>query len=681
MSFQLLRTAYDVGMFALLHERPGLRAFEIAEGLGLREYPTRILLLGLVPLRLVERIDDRYYNDPLLSGLLSGELGDGGLGKIIAYFQHVINPAVLHLEESVRQGRPAGLHRLFGEDAKSFYEALGRDQEYAAWFDAAMRADTELNRDRVAESPVFAGRRRLLDVGGGTGELAIAVAARHPALRITVVDFPAVAARATERFRVEGLEGRLDAIGMDLHEQDLPPGYDGVLFAHFLDIFSPERVRRLLERAFDALPEDGVVAVFGSVMNDDETGPLTYGVLSSYFLCLAGGEGRFYTARQTADAMRDVGFVDVEETPLPRSEVLLHGVKRRAPPNVTRALAEPSKLAALVRLGRPRFLVYSLLLYGLGSAAVVYEGRALDLARWIHGQAFVWCAHLMTHYCNEYFDLAADSANRAPTRWTGGSRVLVDGHLEPATSLAAAFVLLFAALALALEMPDAGTRWLALLTLGLAWFYTAPPLSLNYRGLGEITVAAVLNLAVPLLAYSLQRGGVSASAALLGAVLPIFVAQAARMLVMNLSDYEGDRRTGKRTLAVALGPRRARRAIALGQLVTYGSILALTAARLLPVAAGAAMLLTLPISAWQTWRIEGALRDPVQANSVAFWASTHVALLAAAATFGLLVATVASAPAVSGALRASLVLSAAILVVFGALLALQLRHDLVGEER
>src|SRR5579863_5386928 len=50
LSFQILRTAYGVGLFALLHRAPGLRAGEIAARLGLGAHPTEILLLGLVPM-------------------------------------------------------------------------------------------------------------------------------------------------------------------------------------------------------------------------------------------------------------------------------------------------------------------------------------------------------------------------------------------------------------------------------------------------------------------------------------------------------------------------------------------------------------------------------------------------------------------------------------------------------
>ena len=687
MCFQLLRTAHDVGLFQLLHRRPGLGRAEIAEALCLQAYALEILLLGLVPMRLVERVGERYYNDPILSGLLSGDRDDGALGKIIAYFHHVINPAVLHLEDSVRQCHPVGFQRLFGEGTSSFYEALCRDDERRAYFDAAMNADAKPSRDRVASSAFFAGRRRLLDVGGSTGELAIAVAAHHPSIRITVLDFPEVAARATARFRAEGLSDRLDAQGGDLLEGSFPPGYDGVVFAHFLDIFSPENVRRLLAKAYACLPDGGTVAVLGSAMSDDETGPLMYGVLSSYFLCLADGEGRFYTAKQTADAMREAGFVDVDKTVLPRSEILLRGVKRRtaevsshlasgaaAPRRVT----GPSKLAAFVALGRPKFLVYSLLFYGLGSAAVVYEGRSLDFGWWVEGQLFVWSTHLMTHYCNDYFDLEADSANLAPTRWTGGSRVLVEGRLRPMTGLATAFVLLFVALGLALAMPAARARWLALATIALAWFYTAPPLRLNYRGLGEVTVATVLGVSVPLLAYALQSGRLRAPAALLGALVPIFALQTARMLQMNLADHDGDRAAGKRTLAVALGRRLARQTIAAGQVFAYGAIVALALGGVLPAPVGAAMLLTLPLSAWQTRRLfSGALRDPARANSVVFWASTHVALVACAGVLGLLATKAAAAPA----LGASIALCVAILVGYGALFVFQLRRQGTPQRR
>jgi 1,4-dihydroxy-2-naphthoate octaprenyltransferase len=664
ISFQLLDTASSVGLFALLDHRPGLRVEEIAAALGIGAYPTRILLLGLVPLGIVERIDDRHYNDPLLSGLLSGRIDEGGLRKMIDYFREVVNPAALHLRASVEEGAPVGLRRLFGDDAPSFYEAIGRDEARGACFREAMAADTRPSRDTVARSAVFARSRRILDVGGNTGDLALAIAAHHPHVHVTVLDFPETAARARERFRAMAVEDRLSALGADILERDLPSGYDAVLFAHFLDILSPEKLRRLLSRAFACLPEGGQVVVFGSVMRDDERGPRMYGVLSAYFLCLAGGEGRFYTAREITAAMREAGFVDVARSALPRSEVVLSATRPRS--------KSGSDLAALVRLGRPGFLVYSALFYALGGAAAAADRRPLDFGRWAHAFAFVAVAHLMTHFCNEYFDLPADAQNPAPTRWTGGSRVLVEGRLRPSVSLGAAFVLLFAALGLALAMPGAGMRAIAFGVLSLAWFYSAPPFSANYRAAGEVTVAAVLGVGVPLLAYEAQGAELAVPAALIAALAPLAIAQVARMLVMNLCDAEGDGRAGKRTLAVALGPPRARRVFALGQVAVLGATLAAWAAGALPAGASAAMLAPWPLGAWLSLRLRaGAPRGPAEAEALAFWATTHVALLAAAAALGLL-ASARAAPS------STLWFSAAFLAVPVAILCLQIGRRLAG---
>src|SRR5262245_61821173 len=150
------------------------------------------------------------------------------------------------------------------------------------------------------------------------------------------------------------------------------------------------------------------------------------------------------------------------------------------------------RMAAFVRLSRLRFLVESLLTVTLGMAVSAYAGQRVDLGAWALVQATVVLTHLMTHYCNEYFDLEADSAHTAPTRWTGGSQVLVRGALAPVVSLSAAFLLLFVVILLAVLMPTTPQRIIALAGIGLGWFYTAPPARLNYRALGEITTAATL---------------------------------------------------------------------------------------------------------------------------------------------------------------------------------------------
>ncbi len=288
---------------------------------------------------------------------------------------------------------------------------------------------------------------------------------------------------------------------------------------------------------------------------------------------------------------------------------------------------------AMVRLGRFKFLPYSAVLYGFGATIAMHRGVDIEFSTYVLGQLFVWCAHLMTHYCNEYFDLEADRANRAPTPMTGGSRVLVEGLLPPIVSLSAALVLLMLALWLLMAIPAFEARAIGCGMLALAWFYTAPPFRLNYRGLGEITVALVLNVATPLLGYQLQTGSLDLRVGAL--LLPGAIIQVVRMVMMNLMDYEGDLAVGKTTLVTLIGREHVKHLYVVGHAVGYG-LAFLMLGRVFPATCVVLLALTLPLSIWQGSRLWQELdRDVATAGSMAFWASTHVALVVVATSLGL----------------------------------------------
>jgi len=290
------------------------------------------------------------------------------------------------------------------------------------------------------------------------------------------------------------------------------------------------------------------------------------------------------------------------------------------------------RLWAFVKLGRPQFLVGGFVLYGLGAALGAAGGAGVDWGRYAWGQLAVTLTQLMTHYANDYFDLEADLANATPTRWSGGSRILPGGALPPRVALAAALVLGAAALvvALALRARAAGAPLatpIALAMIALAWSYSAPPLKLHSRGLGELTTAVVVTLLTPLLGYHLQAGVLRP--VLLWAVLPLCGLQFAMLLAIELPDAEGDAAGGKRTLVVRHGAAFGARLYAA---VVAGSFLWLPFAVWAGVprsVAGAAALLS-PVAAWQATRMaRGAFREPRRWESLAFWS---VALLIATAS-------------------------------------------------
>lgn len=297
--------------------------------------------------------------------------------------------------------------------------------------------------------------------------------------------------------------------------------------------------------------------------------------------------------------------------------------------------SKQEKLSYYIRLGRFKFLVYSSLSYTFGTTFCLYVGfEKLSLTNYFLGLLAVWLIHLMTHYCNEYYDLEADKANLSFTKWTGGSRVLVDRLLRPKVSISIGYILLFTVLLLG-TIPNKISTLVIGGGLFFGWFYTAPPFSFNYNKLGEISVAITLVFLVPLLGFVIQTGEIPFTMLVL--LIPAFIIQFARMMIMNLSDYEGDVIVGKGTLVTFLKPKKTIIVYGFSHIVAYSLLVPFYILDYIPLIVLCVLILTIPISIWQYIRIKkGGYKNPKIANSIVFWASTHSALLVLATYLGII---------------------------------------------
>jgi 1,4-dihydroxy-2-naphthoate polyprenyltransferase len=276
-------------------------------------------------------------------------------------------------------------------------------------------------------------------------------------------------------------------------------------------------------------------------------------------------------------------------------------------------------------------------MHTLGVAMAYSVGWKVDLGALVWGQLTVTTIQLMTHYSNEYFDLAADRANATPTRWAGGSRVLPEGRLAPHVALAAAMVLAIAAVGCALVLgllvrPGPASFVFALALLVLAWSYSGPPLRLEARGLGELTTALIVPVGVPLLGYYLQTGVIDPLLILV--VIPLGLLQFCMLLLIEFPDLIGDAAAGKRTLVVRLGAERAAGLYLAVLIMTYGLIPMLGTFGF-PWKLALADALGLPVAIWLALQmLQRAWADPKRWNALGFWG---IALLMGTATADLVV--------------------------------------------
>jgi 1,4-dihydroxy-2-naphthoate octaprenyltransferase len=165
-------------------------------------------------------------------------------------------------------------------------------------------------------------------------------------------------------------------------------------------------------------------------------------------------------------------------------------------------------------------------------------------------------AHLGINVANDIFDTlsGADEANVNPTQFSGGSRVLVYDLVTLRQLIGLAVALFGVAVAIGLYLVWA-TGSETLLGIGLAGVvigiaYTAPPLKLVYRGLGEIAVALGFGPIMLLGAYVVQAGALSWEAVI--ASVPVAILIALVLYVNEIPDRTGDAAAGKRTLPVRL---------------------------------------------------------------------------------------------------------------------------------
>lgn len=206
-------------------------------------------------------------------------------------------------------------------------------------------------------------------------------------------------------------------------------------------------------------------------------------------------------------------------------------------------------LIALLRIARPQFLASGLALFMFGVIWAIAGNAVVDPARIATGYLILLPAHLAVSYSNDYFDVDADRFG-APTLFSGGSGVLVSHPGLRRASLQIALLLHLSSLlgAVAYQLAYSPPLWVPAFVLGgnaLAWWYTAPPLKLVYRGLGEVAMALSVGVLMPGLGYLVTSGPVIVDA--LWPCVPLMLYGLCFVLAVQIPDMQADRLGGKWT--------------------------------------------------------------------------------------------------------------------------------------
>ncbi|MEN9313999.1 MAG: hypothetical protein RIS35_392, partial [Pseudomonadota bacterium] len=183
-----------------------------------------------------------------------------------------------------------------------------------------VRFTTALTRHEapaLLDLDVGAGRSRLLDIGGNSGEFARQACERHPELRATVVDLPGVCAIGRAWVGDSPAADRIAFLARDALTRPLPKS-DWVNFKSMLHDWPDPAAEHLLARARDCLAPGGQVVIF------ERSAEVPADALLSYaFAPMLPFLHGFRDARWYVDRLTGLGLRDVEVRSIPLDSVFL----------------------------------------------------------------------------------------------------------------------------------------------------------------------------------------------------------------------------------------------------------------------------------------------------------------------------------------------------------------------
>lgn len=253
---------------------------------------------------------------------------------------------------------------------------------------------------------------------------------------------------------------------------------------------------------------------------------------------------------------------------------------------------------------RPAFLTASAAPVLVGSCAGLAGGATFHWPLFLLALVGIMALHAGANAVNDYCDHLSgnDWVNTNPTPFSGGRRFIQQGLLTPRATLLIGLACLGIGGALGLIIL-AMTRSLFVLGIGLAGilgalFYTARPVQLAYRGIGEVVIGLLFGLLPVYGSYVLQTqriDGVPLVPALIVSDLIFLV-----IFINEFPDRRADAQVGRRTLVVRLGVARCARLYRLALMCTYALAVGMLFQEV-TLWAGVLYLLTLPLAvlAWR----------------------------------------------------------------------------------
>ncbi|XP_016456421.1 myricetin 7/4'-O-methyltransferase 2-like [Nicotiana tabacum] len=220
-----------------------------------------ILMRFLVHSGFLNQHDQNHYSLTPASRLLVTNNPSGTRSHFLINHDQLLQKASFELSSWFQNDSPTAFHTAYGI---SFWDYFVEKPKLGESFNDAMASDSILVANvLITECKyVFEGLTSLVDVGGGTGTVAIAIAKAFPMINCTVFDLPHVIGDLNG-------SGNLEFVGGSMF--DKIPNANAILLKWILHDWSDEDCVKILKKCKEAIPcreKGGKVIIIDMVMED-----------------------------------------------------------------------------------------------------------------------------------------------------------------------------------------------------------------------------------------------------------------------------------------------------------------------------------------------------------------------------------------------------------------------------
>jgi precorrin-6B methylase 2 len=152
----------------------------------------------------------------------------------------------------------------------------------------------------------FSAYSTLCDIGGAGALLSAHVVAHNPHMKCISFDLPPVCPIALENISKMGLASKVKIQAGDFFTDPFPKA-DVITMGNILHDWGTRDKKRLISKAYDALPKGGALVVIENII-DDERRQNAFGLMMSLNMLIETAEGYDFTAADFTEMAVEAGF-------------------------------------------------------------------------------------------------------------------------------------------------------------------------------------------------------------------------------------------------------------------------------------------------------------------------------------------------------------------------------------